>query len=77
MKRRFVVIDQEGNVSWNEKTEKGENFSTFKAARKRAEEIAASEPGGVVSVYELTAESLCAVAPVETAHKHPREHYEP
>lgn len=75
MKREFVVCDGEGNISWNAKTEGPEKFSTFKAAKKRSVELAESEPGHVIRIYELTAETVAAVQVPSTSRRHPIEHY--
>lgn len=75
MKREFVVTNGEGDISWSAKSDKAEKFSTWKAAKARASEIAQSEPGSTVSIYELTAQTTCAVAAPETSRKHPFEHY--
>lgn len=75
MKREFVVTDGEGNISWSAKTESTEKFSTFKAAKKRAEELAASEPGTIINIYELTAQAVAPVGRTETKRAHPIEHY--
>jgi hypothetical protein len=74
MKREYVVIDKDGNVSWSATKAAAEKFSTWKAAKKRAEELAASEPGEPVKIYELTAETIVPLKPVETARKQSIEH---
>lgn len=75
MKREYVVIDEEGHVSFSAAKDAPEKFGTWKAAKKRAEELAACSPGCTIKIYELTAETKCAVAPSETYRKHPIEHY--
>lgn len=42
---KFFVVDDTGGVSWNHKTEKPETFKSYEAAKNRAVELAASEPG--------------------------------
>lgn len=76
MKREFVVCDSEGAVSWSPKTDAPEKFRTFKAAKARSVELANSEPGTTVRIYELTAETIAVVAEPETSRKHPLEHYQ-
>ena len=76
MKREFVVIDENGNVSYDTKEDQPESFRSFKAARARAEGIAASAPGQSIKIFELTAESLVPIKPVVTSRKHPAEHYQ-
>lgn len=75
MKREFVVTDEEGNISWNSKTEKPETFKTFKAAKARSVELANSAPGEKIRIYELTAETEASVNVAATARRHPIEHY--
>lgn len=75
MKREFVVVDENGNISYGTKADAPEKFRSFAAAKTRAEELALCAPGETIKVYELTAESLCMVAPAETKRKHMREHY--
>ena len=75
MKREYVVIDEEGSVSFSAAKETPEKFSTWKSAKKRAEELAAYSPGQTIKIYELTAETKCSLAPAETYRKHPIEHY--
>jgi hypothetical protein len=76
MRREFVVTDGNGDVSFSAKTERAETFRTFKAARARAEELAASDPGEAIKIYELTAESVVPLKPVETSRRHSVEHYQ-
>lgn len=75
MRREFVVIDEEGNTSLNAEKEAPETFRTWKAAKKRAEELAKYSPGQTIKIYELTAETICPVAAPDTSRKHPIEHY--
>jgi hypothetical protein len=78
MKRQFVVIDHEGNVSYGmvDKTNAlPEIFATFAKAEKRAKELAGSQPGETIQIYELTAETIVPVQPAVTSRAHPREHY--
>ena len=75
MKREFVVVDEEGHVSWNEVKDGPEKFATWKAAKKRSEELAADAPGQTIKIYELTAETVVPLKPTETRRKHPIEHY--
>lgn len=60
--REFVVIDSDLAISWSRKTDSAESFSTYAAAEKRAKALAESEPGTVVGIYQLVAETT---APVE------------
>ena len=62
--RRFVVVDAQNNLSWSVKKEAGETFKTYRAARKRAVEVAENDPGGEVLICE-TKNIVCAdVKPV-------------
>ncbi len=67
----FVVTDSEGHVSWNDESESPECFATFKAAEKRARDMAQEAPGKAVHIYVLDA---TVVAPVShpTVRKVPR-----
>lgn len=62
---KYAVVDADNNISWSEKTEKGEVFSSLKAAQKRASEIADCEPGKTVGIYQLVSEAIAEVSPVE------------
>lgn len=78
MKKEYVVIDHEGNVSYgmvNKNDALPETFSTFAKAEKRAKELALAEPGETIKIYELTAETIAPVQPAATSRAHPREHY--
>jgi hypothetical protein len=52
----WFVIDSEGNTSFSDKTEKAEHFRQEDAALKRAQAIAASNPGNVVRICRVVAE---------------------
>jgi hypothetical protein len=58
---QYVVIDHEGQVSWNPETDGAERFAEYEKAQARAEELAESAPGEVIKIFELTGE---VVAPV-------------
>lgn len=75
MKQEFVVVNEEGNLSWSVEKDATERFRSFKAAKARAEELAGLAPGEPIRIYELTAESIAAVGKIETHRKHPIEHY--
>lgn len=51
--KKFVVIDAEGIVSYCDKTEASEAFNSLRAAEKRAREIAVSDAGKPVGIYQL------------------------
>jgi hypothetical protein len=75
---RFVVCDEDGNISWNSKTEKPESFTKFRGrggAEARAKEIAETAPGYPIRIYELTAETIVPLKPAKTDRKRPAEHY--
>jgi hypothetical protein len=63
MTTRFFVIDAEGNPSWSVKNEAPEHFKNQAAARKRAEEMAESEPGSPVYVAQAIETVKCEVSP--------------
>lgn len=64
--RRFVVVDGQNNISWSARKEEGETFTTFKAAHKRAVEIAEAEPGTEVLVCEAHTAVCASIKPVTT-----------
>lgn len=60
----FYVIDTvERSVSWPAKDDAkiGERFASFKAAEKRAKELAEYEPGKMFEIVESIAEVECPV----------------
>jgi hypothetical protein len=78
VKTEYIVCDPEGDVSYNDHTRARESFKTFrgpKGAAARAKELAEMFPGRAIRIYELTAEAVAPVRPVETSRKHPTEHY--
>lgn len=78
MEKRYVVIDPTGNVSCgiqDKRDAEPETFSSYRAAEKRAKELANHEPGEIIQIYELTGEVIAPVGKVESARKHPIEHY--
>lgn len=62
----FVVTDEDGNISWSDKTEAAETFDSFKAAEKRAKGLAKFAPGRATHIYELAAEVIVPTMPVKT-----------
>lgn len=79
MEKKYVVIDHEGNVSYGMKGKQDalpETFSSYRAAEKRAKELAVDAPGETIGVYELTGEVVAPVGKVESARRHPIEHYQ-
>lgn len=75
MKTNYIVCDETGNVSYSAKTEAPESFTTFRAAEKRAKELADTSPGQTIGIFELVGEAIAAVAKPESARKYPLEHY--
>jgi hypothetical protein len=58
----FYVIDTVDRApSWSAKDEKGERFASFKAAEKRAKELAEIEPGKMFEIVQSVAEVECPV----------------
>ena len=58
----FYVIDAaEVSVSWDEKAEGGESFTTEKAAIRRAEALAKAEPGKTFYVAKAVKAVRCPV----------------
>lgn len=74
MWNEFIVTDAGGNVSCGA-DENPERFKTFKAAEKRAKELAELDPGKNICIYELTATTISHTEPPVTSRKHPVEHY--
>lgn len=59
----FFVIDATENLtSWSNKTESGEKFRSVKSARKRALELAASEPGKKFYICQVLNAAVADVA---------------
>ena len=75
MRTEYIVRDDEGNVSFSDKTEATESFKTFRSAEKRAKELAGFAPGKAIGIYELVAETVVPVKPSETLRKRPLEYY--
>lgn len=78
MENKYVVIDHEGNVSYgmqDKRDAEPESFKTYRAAEKRAKELAGYAPGETIGVYELTGEVVAPVGKVESTRRHPIEHY--
>lgn len=57
----FVIDETEVSVSWPENGEKGESFKTERAAIKRAEELAVTEPGKSFYVAVVIKDVHCPV----------------
>lgn len=60
--KRYVVTDEDGNISWSAKTEASETFKGFAAAEKRAHEMAKFAPGQTISIYGLEGEVIAPVS---------------
>jgi hypothetical protein len=73
MKRKFIVVSPAGDLSYLDGDV--EHFSTFKAARARAERLAAEAPGQTFDIFELTARAVAEAKPVVVSRIHPIEHY--
>jgi hypothetical protein len=58
----FYVIDHDGNISYSAKREAPEHFTTRGAAIRRAQELAAIDPGKTVCVAEGIDLIICEVA---------------
>lgn len=76
MKTEYIVCDQQGERSRGGKdAENLDSFTTFRAAEKRAKEIAGYSPGETIAVYERVAEVKAPVGKIESGRKYPIEHY--
>lgn len=60
-RRRYVVVDGNNNISWSARAEAGEAFDTYAKAKKRATDIAESEPGTEVLICEAQTIICCDV----------------
>ena len=65
MASAYVVVGEDNLTSWSDKTESGERFSTLKAARRRAAELANNEPGTVFTIFQSHSEAVAPVGAVE------------
>lgn len=70
MKTKFVVVDQNNEISWSEKKEAGEAFTSYAAADKRARELAGYNPGETIGIYELAGEVTAPVGKI-VSHRRP------
>lgn len=71
----WIVCHGDGNVSYDADADAPQRFSTFAAARKRAEAIALDEPNAEIFIYEAVALAQAPVSLPETVRKYPIEHY--
>jgi len=65
--REYFVLDGEGHVSFDIKSQEPEAFTTFAQAQKRARELAKSEPGSTVMITHSVAYVNCEVSPPKVA----------
>lgn len=65
MAKQYVVVDEDNLTSWSDKPEGAERFPTLKAARKRATELAKTEPGKPFTIFEACSVVSAPVGPVE------------
>lgn len=63
--REYFVIDGTGLVSFSIKDEGPEAFATFAQAKKRARDLAKSEPGHAVVITQSVALVTCEIAPAK------------
>ena len=61
--REYFVIDGAGMVSFRH--DEPEAFGTFAEAKRRARELAKSEPGHAVAITQSVALVTCEVAPAK------------
>ena len=64
--KRYVVTDENGEISWSAKAEASETFKSFTTAEKRAHELAKTAPGQTISIYGLAGEVIAPVSPPVT-----------
>lgn len=67
---KFVVTDEEGNISWSAKKEAPESFNTFGRAESRAKELASFAPGKEIGIFELAATVKAPVGKIEVSKRH-------
>jgi len=67
--REYFVIDQSGHMSFSIGDEEPESFGTLDAAKRRARELAKSEPGRTVVIAQSIAYVTCEVSPPVVAMK--------
>lgn len=65
MKQRWFVVDNDGNMSWSEKLEGPESFKSYKAAEKRARELAEVFPGEDITIATTIATVGAAVGAIK------------
>jgi hypothetical protein len=70
MAENFYVVDGENNTVWvgKENDDHPEQFTTFKAAEKRAKEVAESSPGDEIKIVKTVAIVTCEVQAPLTRH---------
>ena len=61
--REYFVLDGDGHVSFNIRDEATEAFATLTAAKRRAREMAKSEPGHTIVITQSVAFVTCEIAP--------------
>lgn len=60
LKKRYVVIDETGNVSY--KGDAPQSFPSLESALTRARALAELAPGEPIGIFELVAEAECSVS---------------
>lgn len=80
MKTEYIVLDSEGERSRDINATNGaeslEAFTTFRKAKKRADQLALDNPGTAIGIYELVSETAAQVGKPENHRKYPIEHYQ-
>ena len=62
---QYVVIDHEGQVSWDSEIDEGERFAEYPEAETRAKELAEAVPGEVIKIFALIGEVVAPVGEVQ------------
>ncbi len=66
MTSKFVVIDNTGNVSFDDDSDGPESFGTLEAAVARAEALATTVPGEEIGIFRLVSMSIVPIGEVAT-----------
>lgn len=67
MSKEYFVIDGDGHVSFSIREEAPDAYATLAAAKKRARELAKSEPGHTVVIAQSIAFVTCEVSAPQIA----------
>jgi hypothetical protein len=66
---KYVVIDEDGNVSYSAARDEPECFDDFPTAEVRARELARCAPGEVINIFKLNASVVAPVGEIEVKRR--------